>query len=233
MVNRENDRLPLAQRNHHPARLGAWTLLYHDELAAGEVGIGGIQQDGCLQRKHHVPIEILMQAVEAARPVAQQQWRRPGLAGGMALRQIGIQRVREGSFLSQGSPPLVRHLRESGIQRRAQGGDRIGQGIREVFVLSAAIGALFHDDTLPEAGLVFVQRNHCRARSGPQQRADGISVHGNVFGQAAEIRFDGLHALSYAASARLASRYVLRNPNASRALSNFTGYRGGENGRSR
>ena len=51
------------------------------------------QQDRHLEREHMLAIKILMQAVVVARAIAQQQRRRPRLAGGMATREeVGMRR---------------------------------------------------------------------------------------------------------------------------------------------
>jgi hypothetical protein len=71
------------------ARLHARALFGQDELAAVEVLAGFGQQHRDLQREDVLAIEILMQAVEVARPVPQQQRRRAGLAGAVAALEEG------------------------------------------------------------------------------------------------------------------------------------------------
>ena len=52
---------------------------------------GIAQQHGRLQREHQLAVEVAVQAVVVARPVAQQQRRRPLLAAGVALPQPALQ----------------------------------------------------------------------------------------------------------------------------------------------
>ncbi len=119
---REDHCLPLAQRHHHGARLGPWTLLYQDELTTGEIRPGFAQEDRELQGKHMLPIQILMQAVEATGVVAQQQRRWAGLSGFVAARQIFGMGVGEGAFLPQIPPLRVGDDRQRRIQLLPQSG---------------------------------------------------------------------------------------------------------------
>jgi hypothetical protein len=76
---------PCCERHDLAARLHARPLLDQQELAALEVAAGLAQQDRGLDREDEVAVEVAVQAVVVARPVAQQQRRRPLLAAGMAL----------------------------------------------------------------------------------------------------------------------------------------------------
>ena len=87
VVDREGDGVALAERHDLGAALHARALLRQHELAAGEVRAGLRQEESDLERKGEVAIEVLVQAVEIARPVPKEQRRRPGLAGIVALPQ--------------------------------------------------------------------------------------------------------------------------------------------------
>ena len=98
VMHREDHRIALRERHDLGARLHARALLGQHELAAGEILARRRQQHRRLQRKDVLAIEILMQAVVVARPVLQQQRRRPRLAGRVAaLEKIGV-RLRESAI---------------------------------------------------------------------------------------------------------------------------------------
>ena len=77
----------LLERGHLDPALHARALLGQHELAAGEVPPRLGEEDRDLERKGEVAVEILVQAVEVAGNILQQQWRRPRLARGVALRE--------------------------------------------------------------------------------------------------------------------------------------------------
>jgi hypothetical protein len=79
VVHGEGHRIALSQRYHLGPALHAWPLLGQDKLAACEIAFGFREQDCNLQRECEVAVKILMQAVEVARHVLQQQRRWPRL----------------------------------------------------------------------------------------------------------------------------------------------------------
>ena len=82
---------PCCRGQHHGSRLHAWPLLGHHELAAVEVAARCRQQQHHLQRKHLIAVQVLVQAVEVARAVLQQQRRRPRLPCRVAARdELGV-----------------------------------------------------------------------------------------------------------------------------------------------
>ena len=87
--------IALPERDDLAARLHARPLLDQHELAAGEIADRVAQQHGRLQRKDEIAVEVPVQAVVVAGPVAQQQWRRPFLAAGMAFVEPALQGRRE------------------------------------------------------------------------------------------------------------------------------------------
>ena len=66
MMHGKDHGIAAAQGHHGGARLHARPLLGQDELAAREVEAGLREQDGGLQRKHMLAVEVLVQAVEVA-----------------------------------------------------------------------------------------------------------------------------------------------------------------------
>src|SRR3954469_22415689 len=87
VMHSEGHGVALREWNHFGARLHARALLGQYELATGEIATGLGQEDRDLEREHVLAIEILMQAVEIAGLVLQQQRRRPRLPGLMAALQ--------------------------------------------------------------------------------------------------------------------------------------------------
>ena len=87
MMNGEDHSVALTQRDDLGSRLHAGPLLGDHELAAREVPRRLGQQDGKLQRKDMLAIQILMQAVVVVRRVLEQKRCRPGLPGRVAASQ--------------------------------------------------------------------------------------------------------------------------------------------------
>ncbi len=91
VVDGKGNRVSLLERNRLDPALHSGPLLGQYELAAGEVTSGLRKKDCHLDGKGEIAIEILMQAIEIAGPVLQQQRRWPGLAGVMAeVEEIGM-----------------------------------------------------------------------------------------------------------------------------------------------
>jgi hypothetical protein len=84
IVDREGDRVTLGEGYDLGAALHARPLLGEDEFPSSEVPARLRQKHRDLDGKCEVPVEVLVQAIVVARPIAQQQRRRPRLAGGMA-----------------------------------------------------------------------------------------------------------------------------------------------------
>ena len=91
VVDGKDHALALAERHDLGAGLHARPLLGEDELAAGEVGAGLGQEQGDLQRKDVLAIEVLVQAVVVAGTVAEEERRRSRLAGFVAAgEEVGM-----------------------------------------------------------------------------------------------------------------------------------------------
>ena len=103
MMHSKRNRVALPERNHLGPRLHSRPLLCQHELAAFEIAARLRQQDRDLQREHVLAIEVLVQAVEVAGFVLQQQRCRPGLPSLVtALEERGM---RGRCSVSTNSPP--------------------------------------------------------------------------------------------------------------------------------
>jgi hypothetical protein len=74
-VNREGDGITLPKRYDLRAALHPWPLLGQHELATGEVHAGLREERGDLDRECEIAVEILVEAVEVAGDVLQEQRR--------------------------------------------------------------------------------------------------------------------------------------------------------------
>src|SRR3984893_2688247 len=83
VVHSECHRVTLPQRHDLGPALHARPLLGQDKLATGEIASWLGEQDGDLQWESNLAVKVLMQAVEVARHVLQQQRRRPRLTSGV------------------------------------------------------------------------------------------------------------------------------------------------------
>ena len=68
----EDRGVALAEGDYFGAALHAGTLLGEDEFAAGEIAVGGSEQDGDLEGEEEVAVEILVEAIVVAGAVLQQ-----------------------------------------------------------------------------------------------------------------------------------------------------------------
>jgi hypothetical protein len=83
MMDRKRDRIPLPKRHDLSAALHARPLFRQHKLTTGEVCAGLREKDGDLNRKRDIALEILVETVEVAGHVLQQQWRWTDLTSGM------------------------------------------------------------------------------------------------------------------------------------------------------
>src|SRR5512138_1045594 len=102
-------------------------------------------------------VHILMQRIEVALAVLEQKWCRPRLPRVVAPRDqvrvcIGIT-CRD----AHRRVPTVRDRNQAWIERRTEGGDRVGQWVREVLVLAASEAMPCHDDVASERTVVRVE----------------------------------------------------------------------------
>ena len=83
----EHQALEVRERRRRAPRLRPRALLDEEELAAGVVLAGLGQVDHHLEREDEVAVEVAVQCVPVAWPVLQDERRRLGLPGSMALLQ--------------------------------------------------------------------------------------------------------------------------------------------------
>ena len=81
----ERDRIALAQWHQLGAALHSRALFRQDEFAPGKVFFRFREPDRDLKRKREVTVEVLMQAVEIAWHILEQQRRRTCLTSVVAL----------------------------------------------------------------------------------------------------------------------------------------------------
>jgi hypothetical protein len=84
MIDGEDNGFALCELDDGDSRLHAGTLFGEDELSAGEVARGFAEQEGYLERKDKIAVEVLVEAVVVARAVLQEQRCGAGLAGFVA-----------------------------------------------------------------------------------------------------------------------------------------------------
>ena len=131
LVDRECDCIALAERNDLGPRLHPRTLLGQHELAAREIALRPREQDGGLDREYVLPVEILMEAVVVVGPVFQQERSRTQLTRRVAAREEAGVFVRKRDVEPERFVPAIGGRGESWVERRAQPGDEVGQGIGE------------------------------------------------------------------------------------------------------
>src|SRR4030095_13598718 len=146
VAGREYDRLAALERDRAAARLLARPLLHEQELAAFEVDARPREQDRDLERKGDSAIQVLVQVVEAARLVVQEQRRRAPLTLGAAAAQEARERGLEARGVAEPLLPGVRDRRELRVERLAQARHARRQWVREIAVLAAAEAMGIHRD---------------------------------------------------------------------------------------
>ncbi|MNW00194.1 hypothetical protein D3C71_1956510 [compost metagenome] len=109
-MNRKGNGIALAKGNDLDPALHARPLLRQHEFAAGKILPRLRQQDRHLDRKGKIAVEILMQAIEIAGDILQQQRRRPRLAGVMTLAEEVRVLSRVSFFNSHAAVPLIGDL---------------------------------------------------------------------------------------------------------------------------
>ena len=205
------------QRRGAP-RLRPGPLLDQEELTAGVIGAGLAEVDHHLEREHFVPVQVAVQRVPAARLVAQQDRRRPGLPGRVADVQPLIERVRPLRPAAEPVVPVAGDRQQPPVQAAPQRVNRLGERRREVAVLAFPEPVARHVDRGAEVpGLVVEpgdpralgrgqQRGQQRAAVGVEPPRHAVPVRGSyAFGIKAGCRRRGHHAASKFSSDRLAS----------------------------
>src|SRR5579864_2445502 len=116
----DDHRFTLLQSYHLPERLRPWTLLHQQQLPAGELLFRTAEAKNYLEGKDNIAVQVLMQAIEIAGSVVQQQRRRPLLAARMAMSKEFFQF--HGKLARQGEcgHPIIGRSGEAAIQRFTQ-----------------------------------------------------------------------------------------------------------------
>ena len=166
VVHRERHRVPLAQRNHLRPRLHTRPLLGEYEFAAGEISLRFRKQDRDLYREDVLSIKILMQAVEVALAIVEEQRRRPLLPRIVASPEKILVIFRVADLDPHGAVPAIRDRRKPPVERYAETLNQVGQWVAEVFVLAAPEAVPCHDHAAPEYGLPRIQGSERLAFTG-------------------------------------------------------------------
>ena len=147
-------------------------LLHQDELAAGEIPIGRGQQHRHLQRENMLAVEVLVQAVEVPGPIAEQERRRPRLAGRVAALEELIVSGGKPDGQAERFLPAVGKLDQSRVERAAQRRHHRRERVGEIFVFALPEAVPGHDDAAAEGRVVRIALGQCLALGRGQQRAD-------------------------------------------------------------
>jgi len=158
VVDSERHGVSFRESNDLCARLHARTLLHKSEFPTGKVPSRLRQENGDLDRKYVFAIQILVKAVEIARPVLKQKGRRPELSGLMATVKVVGMIFWISHIDSHDLVPSVGNCGEMRIKSGPQFGDDIGQRVAEVFVLTSANAVTLHDYATAEMLIVRVKR---------------------------------------------------------------------------
>src|SRR5262249_2254963 len=144
-----------------------------EELATGEVASRRGEEKRRLQRKEHLAVDVLVQAVVVVPLVAQEE------RGGAALSCLTapLQEVRVAERIEVRSPekllPAIRDRGEMPVERRAQARDRLGERMIEVLVLASTESVVRHHHPAAESRLALVPGGQPRALRRAQEGAGG------------------------------------------------------------
>ena len=190
-----------------PRDWARWPLLHGEKLATQVVDPRAVEDDGHLQREHELAIEVAVQGVPIARPVAQQQRRGLVLAGGVAGVEPLLEGVGPRGRAAEAPRPLPGDRQQPRVQRLPQQLDRLGQRAGKVAVLARAKPVPCHVDGGPPQGRVLVAGGDCPAVAGVEHHP-GVG-HPRLVERLGDRRpveaVDGVHRASRSSSARLAS----------------------------
>ncbi len=178
---REDQRPTLADRRHGGPRLRPRPLLDDDELTALVVPAGPVEADHDLQREHELAVEIAVQGVPTARPVAQQQRCRARLPAAVAVLEPVVQPVRPWCPPRQAVRPVPGDREQGRPPRRPQLLDDRWQRVTEVTVLALTEAVPGHVDGRSEPAVVGVEVDELTAGVGLEHvagdgDADGVEV---------------------------------------------------------
>jgi len=154
-MNREDHRITLVRGKHFNARLPARLLLTEHEFAALEIPAALTQEEGDLKRKDDIAVQILVQTIEIAGAVFQEQRGWALLPRAVTLfDEVGELFRKAGLVAPKPMAPFVRKRREPRINGRPELLHERRERIIEVFVLALTEGIAGHFD--PSAKLTVV-----------------------------------------------------------------------------
>ena len=145
-----HDGLTPLRYDHMWCALRSGALLDEHKFAAIVVFALLTERENHLEGEEDFPVQILMQAVEIASSILQQDWGRPFLAAGVTELEKGLQVGREILWLSKVPHPLRGDRSQSSIECLAQFGHDAWQRICEIFIFTFAEAITRHFDTATE-----------------------------------------------------------------------------------
>ncbi len=128
------------------------------QFPAGKFDLRPAQTNNHLKRKKDFPVQILMQAVEIARLIAQQQRSRPHLAGSGALFHEAPQLVRIFLLPRERRRPFSRRAHQLAVQLAPERVYLSRQWIVEILIFAPAKAIPGHIDTAPKKFRLRIKR---------------------------------------------------------------------------
>src|SRR5215469_2398217 len=147
---RNNNGLTSLWHDHTWCALRPGTLFDKYEFATIVVFALLTERENYLEGEEQVPVQILMQAVEIAGSILQQDRRRPLLAAGVTEFEKGLQVRRKLLWLSKVPHPFRGDRSQSSIECLAQFGHDARQRICEILILASAEAITRHLDATAE-----------------------------------------------------------------------------------
>ena len=156
----------LAMTDEEIARMfpGVPRALFHEhEFTAREIFRRLRQQNGYLNRKHVLAINVLVKAVVVTCLILKQQWRRLGLAHFVATcNEFGVV-FRIARFDTHRSIPSVRNRYKARVECGTKFANDLWQWVVEIFVFAAAKAMPRHNNATAEDLILRIQVCDCAA----------------------------------------------------------------------
>jgi hypothetical protein len=165
--------LALMKRNDLDAGLHPWALFGKDKLASGEVNRGSAEKKCSLYGEDEIAVEILVETVEVAGIVLQQQRCGTGLSRAVALGEELLVIGRIVDRVVEIAAPLGCDASQRWIEVVAQGLDDLGEWVIIVLVFSASEAVFGHDDSTTKLGAAVVAGGELVALRWREERASG------------------------------------------------------------
>src|SRR5262245_58509714 len=172
MAGGDHDRFTLRGNDYVRCALSPRALLDQHELASLVVAALLAEREDHLEGKEELAVQVLVQAVEIAGSIAQQNRCGSPLPACMAELEEGAQVGREFPWLSEVAHPLRGDGCQATIERLAQFSHDAGQRIGEVLVLAPAEAVALHLDAAAEQLFFAVPAGNCLTRVRAEQRTE-------------------------------------------------------------